>query len=280
MKPLLLSDLFEQLDKLLIESLRSCTTEDWKRPTLARKWTVKDVAAHLLDGNLRTLSMGRDSFFGETPPPIDSYQDLVGWLNQLNGNWVNAFTRVSPEVLTDLLASTGTLVSNYYRQLDPFSPALFAVAWAGEESSLNWFHIAREYTEKWHHQAQIREALGTLQPLLEPTFYLPFLETLMRGLPYQYRNQNAETGSSIRISIPQLPTANWFLLKEDAHWKLYKEMNTIAAAIVEIQAAFAWQLFTKAIRPEELLNKYPEAVLIQGNRELAETALHLVAVMA
>ncbi|MEJ7682555.1 MAG: hypothetical protein WKG06_32810 [Segetibacter sp.] len=29
--------------------------------------------------------------------------------------------------------------------------------WAGEKKSKNWFHIAREYTEKWHHQMSSRQ---------------------------------------------------------------------------------------------------------------------------
>jgi hypothetical protein len=36
----------------------------------------------------------------------------------------------------------------------------FSVARAGEEASLNWFNIAREYSERSLHQQQIREAVG------------------------------------------------------------------------------------------------------------------------
>jgi len=61
--------LFAELDRLLLELLRSLTPEDWQRPTLARQWTVQDVAAHLLDGNLRTLAMLRNGHFGEAPVP-------------------------------------------------------------------------------------------------------------------------------------------------------------------------------------------------------------------
>jgi len=40
--------------------LRGLSPADWNAPKLAGAWTVKDVAAHLLDGNLRTLAMLRD----------------------------------------------------------------------------------------------------------------------------------------------------------------------------------------------------------------------------
>jgi hypothetical protein len=36
------------------------------------------------------------------------------------------------------------------------------VAWAGEAESKNWFHVARDYSEKWHHQQQIREAVSQI----------------------------------------------------------------------------------------------------------------------
>ena len=46
---ILTQHLFKPLDSKLIELLRSLSPEDWNRPTLAPLWTVKDIAAHLLD---------------------------------------------------------------------------------------------------------------------------------------------------------------------------------------------------------------------------------------
>jgi hypothetical protein len=40
------------------------------------------------------------------------------------------------------------------------------------------------------------------------------------------------------------------------------------------------KLFTKAIRPEDVLIQNPEAIKIQGNPNLVKKALNLVAVMA
>ncbi len=51
-------------------------------------------------------------------------------------------------------------MSTFVTALDPDAPALFAVAWAGESQSDNRFDTAREYTERWHHQMQIREGVG------------------------------------------------------------------------------------------------------------------------
>jgi hypothetical protein len=50
--------------------------------------------------------------------------------------------------------------------LPPHAEAPFGVAWAGETRSANWLDTGREYTERWHHQMQIRDAVGA-PPLLE-----------------------------------------------------------------------------------------------------------------
>ena len=45
--------LLPMLDERLIELLERLSLKDWEKQTIAPKWKVKDVAVHLLDGNLR-----------------------------------------------------------------------------------------------------------------------------------------------------------------------------------------------------------------------------------
>ena len=175
--------LFPILDSKLIELLKSLSKEDWNKQSIAPLWKVKDIAAHLLDGNIRTLSMLKDNYYGESAKNIDSYQDLVRYLNRLNSDWIAAMKRVSPAILIELLESTGKQYHDYLCTLPPFDKAAFSVAWAGEEESQNWFHIAREYTEKWHHQQQIRLAVGRENELYSKELYFPYLQTSMRALP-------------------------------------------------------------------------------------------------
>lgn len=59
------SKLLPILDEKLIELLSSLTPDEWNAQTVAKRWKVKDVASHLLDGNLRGLSITRDHYFGE-----------------------------------------------------------------------------------------------------------------------------------------------------------------------------------------------------------------------
>ena len=101
----------------------------------------------------------------------------------MNADWVKASKRLSPKVLIELLRSSGLEYAAYLTTLDPEDQAVYSVAWAGEHKSKNWFHIAREYTEKWHHQQQIRLAVEKNEALLNEELYYPYLDTSIRGLP-------------------------------------------------------------------------------------------------
>lgn len=272
--PVETSTLFRPLDHLLIEFLQQLDETDWNRQTIAKHWKVKDVATHLLDGNLRTLSMQRDRYFGEQPPKIDGFQDLVGWLNQLNADWVNATRRLSPQVLVMLLQLTGDQVSEFYRSLDPWKEAIFSVNWAGESTSFNWMHVAREYTEKWHHQQQIRDAMGD-QTILDRQFFRPVIDTFMLALPYTFREVNALEGTVVKVSIPTEAGGEWRIKKAIGQWKLIEQAEQ-EEATVTIPLDLSWKLFTKSLRPEQIKDQ----VIIQGDAYLAQKVLEMVSVMA
>ncbi|MFD2721422.1 maleylpyruvate isomerase N-terminal domain-containing protein [Hymenobacter monticola] len=266
--------LFAELDRLLLELLRSLPPEDWQRPTLARLWTVKDVAAHLLDGNLRTLSMLRDGYFGETPDDF-SYAGMVAYLNRLNAEWVRAMRRLSPAVLMEWLAQSGVEYTAYLHTLDPWAPAAWSVAWAGEMESPNWFHIARDYTEKWHHQQQIREAVGQTAPLMTPALFRPFIDTLLRGLPHAYRAVEAPVGTRVRVHIETEAGGTWELLKTANAWLLAPPMAEAPTAEIALSPEVAWRLFTKGLSAAEAA----PLVRLAGEERMAQAALGLVAVM-
>jgi Mycothiol maleylpyruvate isomerase N-terminal domain len=58
--PILVANLFPELRGLLLSLLGDLTAEDWLRPTAAGEWNVKDIAAHLLGGDIGSLSRRRD----------------------------------------------------------------------------------------------------------------------------------------------------------------------------------------------------------------------------
>jgi len=273
--PVETAHLFPGLHAELIKLLRQLSVEGWDRPTVCAGWAVRDVAAHLLDGDIRKLSFLRD---GLRPPPpqspIADYRGLVNFLNGLNAEWVQAARRISPRLLVDLLALTGPQVSAYLASLDPRAPAVFPVGWAGEEVSQNWFDIGREYTERWHHQQQIRDALGA--PALASRHWLhPVLAIFIRALPFTYRDVSTEPGKAILVRITGAAGGEWTLVRNTDSWTLFSGTSDAAATVTVDQDA-AWRLFTKGLSSAEATKR----VQIEGEKGLGLPFLRALAVMA
>jgi len=275
-EPVFVTELFCQIHAELLSLLRNLSGDDWIKPTAARQWAVKDIAAHLLDGDVRRLSYQRDKAPMVSPEtPVENYRDLVNFLNQLNADWIRAAKRISPGLLIEFLELTGAQVCELFRSLDPFAPALFGVAWAGERESQNWFDIAREYTEKWHHQQQIRDAVGA-PPLTGRKWLFPVLDTFLRGLPHTYRDTQAEEGSSVVFIITGEAGGEWTLKRESGAWKLYAGKSDTAVCLVRMEQDAAWRLLTKGLSQEEAA----ERVEISGDDRLGKPILGMLAVMA
>lgn len=270
-----LVDKLPHLDQKLIELLESLDQDDWHRQTVAKLWTVKDVVAHLLDGNIRILSGLRDEYSTETPA-INSYQDLLDYLNQLNAEWVQAMKRVSPSMLIELHKQTGAPFYQYYKSLDPLDKAVYSVAWAGEHESKNWMHIAREYTEKFLHQQQIRDAVDK-QDIMTDEFYLPFLDVCMYALPHALREVRADEGSIVQMNITGAVSGTWWAVYDGKNWGRQQEISQASVTTeVSIDYYASWKLFSKSLRPEDL----SDHITIRGNQELGEKAAAMVSFMA
>ncbi|MFM7856379.1 MAG: maleylpyruvate isomerase N-terminal domain-containing protein [Flammeovirgaceae bacterium] len=265
--------LFDKLDEQLMVLLKSLSPADWNKPTAAKKWRVKDIAAHLLDGNLRALSMLRDGYVGVQPQDF-SYSGLVAYLNELNAAWVTAYQRISPSILIQQLELSAREYNHYLASLDLEAKAVFSVAWAGEDESKNWFHIAREYTEKWHHQMQLREAVGA-PLLLSAEWYAPVLHTCMRALPHAYRNVPAREGATVEVVIDGDAGGVWRIVKAADQWE-FSESEGAVTATVNLPSQDAWRVFTKGLPFEAAIHH----ARIQGDCNLGEHVLQMVTVMA
>jgi len=241
------------LDQKLIGLLKSLSADDWKKPTMAKLWSVKDVAAHLLDGNLRVLAQAQN-YMGEFPTEIHSYEDLVVYLNRLNADWVMAMKRVSPGTLIELLETTQASVIDYYHSLDLWAPARFTVSWAGEQESKNWFHIAREYTERWHHQQQIREAVSK-EGIMDKEFFSPIIQTFMMALPHTWRAISAPEGSVISVKVNGDSGGEWRIKSYNNTWSFVSESDSAPDTVIEISGDTAWKLFTRALPETEATAK-------------------------
>ncbi|NYF79689.1 maleylpyruvate isomerase family mycothiol-dependent enzyme [Granulicella arctica] len=273
-QPILLHDRFNEIRTLLLELLNSLSPDDWQQPTAAPLWSVKDVALHLLGGDLSNLSRRRDQHRPPPDSPIDSYQDLVAFINRHNADWVRASRRISPHLLCDLLAFTGPQLATYFASLDPFALG-DPVDWAGPDPAPVWLDIAREYTEQWHHQQQIRDATHR-PPLYTPHLFALVLDTFLRAMPHSYSNTAAPEGTTIHIEITGEAGNQWFLERSSTSWELLTATSTPPTTHISIPQDTAWRLFTKGIRPEQALSH----ATITGDPAMAPPFFHTLSVLA
>jgi uncharacterized protein (TIGR03083 family) len=245
--PILVVDLFPRLDAHLIDLLRGLSAGEWNAPTVCAGWSVKDVAAHLLDTAWRRLSIHRDRYVApDAPREIATPAALGEYINRLNGEFVTTFRRTSPELLIELLAVAGAELYQFFQSLDPFAPAQFAVSWAGDTESPCWFDVAREFTERWHHQEQIRDATHR-PPLRSREFLAPVIDTFMRALPFAYRDVAGPQGTTIRVQVTGEAGGDWYLVRDGGAWKLAAAFNGQAAATIRVADDMAWRLVTKGL---------------------------------
>jgi uncharacterized protein (TIGR03083 family) len=270
-------ELLPELLEALLALLRELDAEDWTRPTACGAWRVRDVAAHLLDGDLRRLSIARDGHRPTRPVPSD-WAGLVAVLNALNAEWVAAADRLSPRVITDLLAVTGPQVVEHLRARTSDAPAVFPVSWAGEAADAHWLDAAREYTERWLHQQHIREAVG--RPGMTGRRWLhPVLAAFVRALPRAYRDVPAAAGTAVAVEITGEAGGVWTLRREGAAWRLAAGAPAVSApapaARVTLSQDTAWRLFSKGVTPE----RADALVEREGDRSLGDPLLRTLAIM-
>ena len=272
-EPILCAHLLRRVDEKLIDLLRSLAPEEWDLQTASPLWKVRDVAAHLLDTALRKLSMVRDSCYVETVN-IGSPQDLIALVNRWNREGVTVYRRLSPRVMIEMMKETCEQSARYHESLDPFAPAAFSVSWAGEERSLNWFDTARELTERWHHQQQIR--LATNRPgIMTADLYHPVLDCLVRGLPHAYRQVEAPVGTLVLLEISGECGGRWVLARESKGWGLRKRFEGEFSSRVRMPQELAWRVFTKGVDRDSARAQ----IEIEGNRDLGEHVLQLTAIV-
>ena len=267
--PIDTAPLFAPLHGELIGLLRSLSDDEWLRPTIAPGWRVRDVAAHLLDGDLRYVAVYRDGYLMPLKAPIASPADLSRLVNDLNATGVAHAARLSPRQLVELLELSGRWVIELVSVLPLHGKAIWSVSWAGEEESENWMDVGRQYTERWHHQMQIRDATG--RPLLlDPQWIDPLLDICVRALPVAYGDVPAPAGTAVRLQVDATQPRAWLLVHDGTRWSIVHDDDRAAACTIQLAADTAWRLLFNALEP----NRARAAMRISGDERLAEPLLH------
>jgi len=134
----------------------------------------------------------------------------------LNQEGVTVYRRLSPAVLVALLEVATKLLAEYHASRDPYALAPYGVSWAGEEKSATGLTTAREFTERWHHQQQIR--LAVEKPgIMTRELYYPVLDCFLRALPFAFRSVSAKPGTYLQINVSGECGGSWYLSRAEQH---------------------------------------------------------------
>lgn len=237
--------------------LRGLEPSHWELPTVAGAWRVRDVVAHLVGGDLGRLSAYRDGYTPAREGPVESYDDVLALVNEQNAAWVLACRRFSSAVLLELIERSGARAAELMMALPPHERAIWAVSWAGEGESEQWLDTGREYTERWHHQMQIRDAVSSAtgdrslcSALLAPRWLLPLLELSVRALPRAYAAHEAPDATTIVLIVANdagHPVGSWSLRRDATRWRIFSGAAPDATTTVRLTADDAWRLFYNAL---------------------------------
>jgi tetratricopeptide (TPR) repeat protein len=157
-------------------------------------------------------------------------------LGAKNQRWVDGASVLSHRVLQDLLTWSGQQVDQYYASLNLRESS--QIIWAGPDPVPLWFDLARDFTEWWVHQQQIRDAVRV--PGSHDRFLSVVLQTFVWAFPYQYRAE-AVLGTTVQLDFGDTGGA----------WILTRELEVAEArGIIEVEGSrlrFTHPLFAAAV---------------------------------
>ncbi len=144
------------------------------------------------------------------------------------------------------------------------------VSWASDEPVPMWFDMAREFTERWVHQMQIREAVGRVDHYAAA--HLPtVLRTFVWAIPHQYR-ASADRGAKVQIDLAS--GGIWHLVcTGERQWTLNEGAAETPTAYASFSDDCGWRVFTGASYPQQ-------GLVLEGPPQLCEPLLDVRAIIA
>lgn len=240
----------------LIEFVEGLSPGEWLAPTAAPSWTVKDLALHVLDDDLTWLSHRRDH---DESGLVDmsASEVFVDLLAAKNQRWVHGAQALSRRLVSDLLVWTGQQVADYHAAQSMHSQGW--VSWASDEPVPYWFNLAQEFTERWVHQQQMRDAVGRMG---DHEADLPeVLATFVWAFPHQYR---VEAPAGSRVFLAFEGSGDWTLTADGAgRWSLVEGAAGGADGTLRLSGSAAWRLLTGASTPADEVRATGPAALIE-----------------
>ncbi|MFC7647320.1 maleylpyruvate isomerase family mycothiol-dependent enzyme [Streptosporangium lutulentum] len=265
--------LFPRERRALLDLLGSLDEKDWARPTVCPGWDVRDIVGHVLNDYLRRLSGSRDGHDGAV---FADGETLPAYLTRVNDEFVRVIRQCSPRVMIDLLAHLGPQLDAMWSTRNLTAPAGIDVSWASTDlESPAWLDIAREYTEFWVHQRQIRDAVSR-PGADDPELLGPVIDTFLRALPHTLRAEIRPEGTIVRFEVTGPAGGVWLAERTPGRWHLiggHEERDP--AAHVTMDQDTLWRLATRGITPQEARRRSET----RGDLDLTQAATALLSIV-
>ncbi|MGN6677703.1 MAG: maleylpyruvate isomerase family mycothiol-dependent enzyme [Streptosporangiaceae bacterium] len=256
----------------LISLLRSLDGGDWQRATVCPDWSVHDIVAHIAHDYPRKLARTRDGYLSQGPRPGE---DLPAFLHRLNQEFVDVAAAWSPQILIDLIDHLGPQLDLLWAGMD-LDRLGEAVSWAAPGVSAPvWLDIAREYSEFWVHQQQIRDAVAR-PGANEERLTAPVIDTFLRAVPYALRDVPAGPGSGVEITVSGPGGGTWNTRLGETGWAISRGPAREAAhATVVVSSDTLWRVATRGIGVTDACAR----ATISGDQALGAAALSLISII-
>lgn len=265
--------MFWQVRRSLLELLGSLTPGEWRAATAAEPWAVRDLVAHLVGDDLGRLSRSRDGHLADGPANCES---LAQFLDRHNAQWVTAAQRFSPAILTELLTMTSDRIREFWNAAD-LSAVGEPVSWAGPDPAPVWLDCARDFTEDWVHQQQIRDALSRPGPD-SPAQLGAVVDTFMHAIPRTLQDHapaSTTEATSISIVVEDDSSTNvWSWEKAGSGW-FPSDPPSDPATTLACSADTWWRLCVRMNTPAQARQN----TKITGDHHLANAALQAIAII-
>lgn len=235
----------------LMASLHRLDARDWDRRTPCPGWSVKDLVSHLWSTDLHVLSRLRDGHGSSAPDGSDRRAAVVA-ADEHNARWAAATRGLSPRVLLDRLQESGPQVTTVFRVGDPSAPAE-VVPWAGPERQPLWFCGARELTERFVHQQQLRSAVG--HPSFDDEEVLAaVVDTVVHAFPAALTGVAAPAGTAVLVEVTGPVRRQWSFALGDAGWRR-SSVAVEPVALLRTDAEGLWRLLSGSMTATEQVHR-------------------------
>lgn len=261
---------FAQVRASLLALVADLSRHDWDAVTAADPWRVRDVVAHLLGDDIGRLSRSRDEHAGPGPFPGEP---LAAFLDRHNEQWVQATARASTGVLRELLTTTSQKIHEYWQGAD-LAALGEPVSWAGPGPAPVWLDCARDFTEDWVHQQQIREAINRTVAS-DPSLLHAVIDTFMHAMPMALgaNAADASDGDTVTVRLDDV-AGSWSWRRVQQHWRSASAL-TAGTTTIAGTADTWWRLCVRMLEPRQARTR----LTFSGDADLADAATSILAII-